>query len=300
VNARRDEVRRLRRARPRNRFARATVLLLGALCVASWFLGGFDLGGLFGGARGRNLERFLSEAAPRTEGDEGWASWAGRVLGDRGHSAALTTLAISIAAMVLAGAIAALLAFPAARTLAHAEPFVADPRRPGLARRLAWRGLALGVRVLLVALRAIPEYAWAFLLLAVLGPTAWPAVLALAIHNAGILGRLSAETVENLERRPLAALRGLGAGRRQLAAFAAYPSAFGRFLLYFLYRWETCVREATVLGMLGILSLGWWIDDARVRTRYDEMLLWILVGALLVVFVDLLSAVARRFVRRAA
>jgi phosphonate transport system permease protein len=139
----------------------------------------------------------------------------------------------------------------------------------------------------------------AFLLLAVLGPTAWAAVLALAIHNLGILGRLNAETVENLPSRVPRALRALGAGRLQIAATALLPASMPRFLLYFFYRWETCVREATVLGMLGIVSLGYWIEDARARHHYDQMMLLVVLGAVLVVVGDAVSAVARRIVRRA-
>jgi hypothetical protein len=67
-------------------------------------------------------------------------------------------------------------------------------------------------------LRAIPEYIWAFLLLAMLGPSAWPAVLALAIHNSGILGKLGADG-RNLDTRTLCALR--EPGRRRADRVAA-------------------------------------------------------------------------------
>jgi ABC-type phosphate/phosphonate transport system permease subunit len=59
------------------------------------------------------------------------------------------------------------------------------------------------------------------------------------------------------------------------------------------------VREATVLGMLGFTSLGYWIADARARDRYDEMLVLILLGAVLVLAGDFVSAVTRALVRRA-
>ena len=59
--------------------------------------------------------------------------------------------------------------------------------------------------------RAVPEYLWAFLLVESLGYTALPAVLALALHNAGILGRLGAETVENMPPAPARALAAAGA-----------------------------------------------------------------------------------------
>ena len=207
---------------------------------------------------------------------------------------------MSVAAVVLAALAALALTFTAARTLASPEPYVPNPRPPSRARRLPWR-LAVGLtRTLLIFVRSIPEYVWAFLFLAVLGPNAWPVVLALAVHNSGILGKLTAEVVENLEAEPLRALRGLGASRLQITAAGIFPLILPRFLLFFFYRWETCVREATVLGMLGIVSLGYWIVDARARNHYDEMFFFVLIGAAIVLVGDLVSAVAREVVRRAA
>jgi phosphonate transport system permease protein len=149
----------------------------------------------------------------------------------------------------------------------------------------------------MVFVRAIPEYIWAFLFLAMLGPLAWAPVLALAVHNAGILGRLGSEVGENTETPPLVALRALGATRIQLVTSVLIPTAFPRFLLFFLYRWETCVREATVLGMLGISSLGFWIQDARARNFYDEMFFLVVLGGVLVLLGDIVSAAVRQWVR---
>ena len=85
----------------------------------------------------------------------------------------------------------------------------------------------------------------------------------------------------------------------QIALAGIAPLSFGRFLLFTFYRWETCVREATVLGMLGMGSLGFWIQDARARNHYDAMFFFILAGAALVLIGDLVSLLSRRFVRRA-
>ena len=242
-----------------------------------------------------------------------WTSWARDLLASRGLPGSLQTLAMSILAIGLAALGGLALAPFAARNLATDDPFalVAGPERtevdpdpavdPGRrARRRAWRVLTAATRAFLICLRAIPEYVWAFLLLAMLGPSAWPAVLALAIHNSGILGKLGAETIENLDGAPLRSLRWLGAGRAQIALLAAAPVALARFLLYFFYRFETCVREATVLGLLGVVSLGYWVQDARARHYYDEMLFFIALGAGIVLAGDLVSAVARSYLRREA
>lgn len=190
-----------------------------------------------------------------------------------------------------------------ATAMAMAFSLLAAPlaARPDLemesSSRLVRRGLATVIRGVAVFLRALPEYVWAFLLLALMGPSAWPAVLALAIHNGGILARLGAETVENLPPSTQRSLRGLGAPRSLELVAAVFPAALPRFLIYVFYRFETCVREATVLGMLGVVSLGYFIVDARARFRYDEMLFYVILGGLLVVAADLLSWGVRSWLR---
>jgi phosphonate transport system permease protein len=259
----------LYRARPRNRFLRISLIALLVLLVLSWTTGNIRLD--LTSRRLANVERFLDDITPAPLHDSGFDlvvlwKWAMGILERGGFEAALSTLSISIVAIVLAMVLAFLLCFPAARNLAHPEPFLPTARRPSPLRVGAWRMLMLMTRTALIFLRAIPEYVWAFLLVAMLGLNAWPAILALAIHNSGILGRLCSETVENTPPGTLAAL---------------------------------CVREATVLGMLGIASLGFAVKDARAAWRYDEMIFLILLGSLIVILGDFLSAIARRQARLA-
>ena len=140
----------------------------------------------------------------------------------------------------------------------------------------------------------------AFLFGALVPDPAWACVLALAIHNGGILGRLYGETIENIDPRPAQAWRGLGAGASTTYALAQVPTALPRLLTYFFYRFETCVRESTVLGMLGFVSLGHWIVLERAAGRYDEVLVLVGLGAVIVLASDLLSWALRTLVRRAA
>ncbi|MEZ6013497.1 MAG: ABC transporter permease subunit [Planctomycetota bacterium] len=312
----------LRRARPRSKFLRGTCAVLALGTAAAWLSGQIEVGRLLERRRLDNLQRFLSQdALPRPLRSAGaddargplarlgdlW-TWTFEVLQDRGFEALLSTLALAVAAAVLAGCIAMLLAPLCARTLATREPYAAsesgrgrDGRPAGRAAATGgWRYVTIGARSLAVALRALPEYLLAFLVGAVLREPAWAAVLALALHNGGILARLYGETLENLPPRPYRALVELGANRRQLAALALLPAALPRFLLYFFYRFETCVREATVLGMLGFVSLGYWIQDARARMQYDTMLLLVGLGVVIVLVGDLCSYVARAAVRRAS
>lgn len=305
VESRDREIRRLYRARPRSLFLRASAAAMLLVVAGAWLYGDFAAAELFSERRLSNLERFLGELRPYPLQGERFdlavaTRWAVDLLRERGLEATVTTLALSVAAIVLAAAGALLLAPLAARTLATPEPFLPGPRPPGRRTRWFWRSVVAATRSVLILLRSIPEYVLAFLFLAILGPTAWPVVLALAVHNAGIMGKLIAEVIENLDQAPLAAWRGQGAGRRQILLFAVLPLTLPRFLLFFFYRWETCVREATVLGMLGVVSLGYWIVDARARNHYDDLFFLILLGAGLVLLGDLVSAVTREFVRRSA
>jgi phosphonate transport system permease protein len=316
MNRQAATIRRLHAGRPRDRFVRASLWLVAALVAAAWLhdvlprplrlpaldaAGEFTLGEFLSPQRRANLARFLGQAVPwplqQGRGADALGGWARELLCDSALPAAAATFWMAVAAIVLAGIAAALLSPLAARNLATHDPLLAGGRPAGPLRRLGWHTLAGGCRIAMILARAVPEYIWAFLFIATLGPGAWPAVLALALHNVGILGRLGSEVVENVEPRAPGSLRGLGASRIQLHLFGILPVVLPRFLVFFFYRWETCIREATVLGMLGVLSLGFLIRDARARDHYDEMLVLIAVGALMVLAVDAFSALLRRRLR---
>jgi phosphonate transport system permease protein len=293
----------LRSQMPRSRFLRVSGWILFALTCIAWFGGTIEVGDLFSSHRSQNLERFITqEITPwpwrHPETNQSFSAWLLPIWQERAADATATTLWIAILAASLAGAIGLLAAPLSARNLMRKDPLrSAFPESKRI--QLSWLGaICQSVRILQALLRAIPEYIWAFLLLALLGTGAWPAVLALAIHNAGILGRLGGDTVENLSRPTWRGTLQLGANRRQFAISTAFAEGLPRYLLYLFYRWETCIREATVLGMLGIATLGYWIDDARVRQRYDEMIVLILCGGALVLAGDFLSYLARRWIRQ--
>ena len=277
LDARLDE---LRKARPRPVLLMTSVAGFAGLLALAASQGLFSFGAAFASDRQARLARFLEGLVPpELRASEREPGALGRWLVEHATWDALrtvgTTAAIAATAIGLAVAGAGLLAPLAARTLAERDPHLEAGTAP-------LRGFAAGsVRWAFVLLRALPEFVLAFLAVAIFGRGAWPAVLALAVHNAGILGRLQAESIENLPRGPGRALRLGGASRAQLA-LVAQPRTRTRFASFAFYRFETCVREATVLGLLGIASLGYRIELERTRRYYDGMLWWIALGALLV------------------
>ena len=264
----------LRRTRPRDWFLRISAIGFAALLLGAWLL--VDIGWPDPERASRNLARFGSEIWPPFSLD-----WLARVVR---LDVIANTVAIAIVGTGLATVGGALAVAVASRTVAAPDPWVSEAPRSG-----SWALLRGVARLGLLFLRSIPEYVWAFLLVALLGLSAWPAVLALAIHNTGILGRLFTETVDDVEPAAPRVLRGLGGGRLAVFATGVVPQVQGRWLLYVFVRWESCVREATVVGLVGVVSLGWAIREARARTHYDEMVGLVAVGALLILASDALS-----------
>jgi phosphonate transport system permease protein len=146
------------------------------------------------------------------------------------------TLAMSALGTLLAALCGLLLALPAART--HSA---------------RWR---VPTRMLLNALRAIPELVWASLLLIAAGLGPMAGTLALALHTTGVLGRLFAEAIENAPPGPGFALRAQGARPAQVFLYATLPQAAPQLLSYTLYRWENNIRAAAILGVVGAGGLG--------------------------------------------
>jgi len=287
----------LRSRRRRPLLAWISFGILACASLGAWVYLLADAADWFGPRRLANLSRFLGEARPwPVQQGKAWGSlggWAKELWLEQGARGLWTTLLIAVASAALAGVLAFVSVPLTSRLLAVPEPF-SDRRGSGFGARLFWGILRVGTRLVFMLARSLPEMILTFILIAIFGFGPWAAVLALALHYAGVLGRLSSELVEHADHEAPAALRMQGAGRKQIYLFAIFPEILNRFLVFFFYRWETCVREATVLGLLGIVSLGHFIEEARVRFRYDEMLFLILLGALLVIAGDFVSSWLRR------
>lgn len=293
-------IKRLHRERPRSPFVRGSVLLFCLGAAITWGSGVLAPGDIFSERRQENLMRFLSrEALPAPlrngEGLGGLWNWISTLWVTHAAAATGATLQLALVSAVLAGLASLLVAPLVARTLARPDPYGA----PG-PQGWRWRLLNGAARLGCVLARALPEFVLAYLLIALVPSASWAAVLALAIHNGGILGRLFGETFENSPRTPSEALATLGAKRAHLVLAAGLPLALPRLFAYFFYRLETCVRDATVLGLLGVASLGHVIVEARARGAYDELLFFVGCGAAIVLLADRVSHMFRKRIREAS
>jgi len=219
------------------------------------------------------LWQFLHDIVPapiRLGGD--WGPWLSKVFLDQALPGAVATLVLSQLALALAAFLAAL-AFPA------------------IVPRVAGRWGARAGHLLLVLFRSTPEYMLAFIFLQLFGPSMLPAILALGLHNGAIIGHLLGRQARELRLRPDAP-RGL-----TLWGWDLMPRLSGNYWALCLYRWEIIIRESAIMGILGIATLGFYIQTNVAELRLDRVVALLAVSVVVTMAVDALSRALRRAMR---
>lgn len=165
------------------------------------------------------------------------------------------------------------------------------------ARRRVGRVVFTATRSAHVVARAVPELIWALLIVVVLSPSLVAGAVALAIHETGVLGRLSSDAVDNLDRAPLRALRSAGAGTVQVYAYGVLPQVLPQLVTFSLYRWEVVLRATVVVAFVTGAGLGEQLNSYRVRLQWDDLGLVLLVYVLLMFGAEAVAAGLRRLAR---
>lgn len=297
INPDPNNIRALRRHTPRWPFLRFTWAILATAAVAAWFIGE-PLDQYHSHIpRSVRTEKFLEKLVPApVKESHQWADavpWAEELWTTNGSEALLSTIVIASAALLLAALVGYMFVPWASRNIATANPYSLPSGKVSKLRRRLWSLLGWFMRTAFLISRSIPEYILAFLLIGILGPHAWPLVIALAIHNFGILGRLWSEINENQDTTVAKQQVLSGATRTNSYVFGLLPASFNRQILFIFYRWETCVRESIILGLLSVTSLGFYISLESSFLRYDSMLFYILLGVLVIFISDIFSVVLR-------
>jgi len=154
------------------------------------------------------------------------------------------------------------------------------------------------VRIVMNVLRSVPELVWASVLLIAAGLGPFAGTLALAVHTAGVLGRLFADALENTAPLPEQSLRANGAAALPAFLYATLPQALPQMLSYTLYRWENNIRAAAVLGVVGAGGLGQMLKYHLSLFQMPAAATVIIAMLLLVALVDGVSHALRRALTR--
>jgi phosphonate transport system permease protein len=173
---------------------------------------------------------------------------------------------------------------------------------------LSTRGLArwprlIGVfRRIMDVMRAFPEIVIALVLIFVLGGGPVPAMIAIAIHTAGALGKLFSEVAENADLKPVEGLQSTGATWLQRMWLGVMPQVAPNYFSYALMRFEINIRASAILGFVGAGGIGYELRNSMTfgTGRFDEAAaIFVLLFVTIVVVDQLSDRIRQRLVRGA-
>ncbi|WP_233193123.1 ABC transporter permease [Cryobacterium sp. Y29] len=154
-----------------------------------------------------------------------------------------------------------------------------------------------GFRLVLVTIRGIPEIILAIVLIVVTGLGTQAGTIALAIGGIGLLGKLLADSLEEVRPGPEQALRAAGATRLQVYAGATAPQGMKALIGHSFYMLDTNIRAATILGLVGGGGVGYYLLNAGQGSRYDLVTTIVLMILVTVIMVEGLAVWMRRVFR---
>ena len=158
------------------------------------------------------------------------------------------------------------------------------------ARNAAPPWLFYWARSLLNAFRAVDTLVYALFFVAAVGLGPFPGVLAVMVYTATVLAKLYSEAIEAIEPGPVVAVRATGATTLQVLRWGVMPQLGPQFLSFTLYRFETNIRAAAVLGFVGAGGIGFYIQTYLRLLNYPAAATVLLVLIALVMIVDFASS----------
>ena len=145
-------------------------------------------------------------------------------------------------------------------------------------------------RFIIALSRVVPDLVWALLFVTAVGLGPFPGALAVSVHSIGMLGRLFAEVIEDMDMGPVEALTLTGAGRAAVFTQAVIPSVMPSLLGISLYRLDENIRSSLVLGFVGAGGIGFQLLTAMNLFQYKTVLMLLIVTFVIVVLAERLSA----------
>jgi phosphonate transport system permease protein len=149
-------------------------------------------------------------------------------------------------------------------------------------------------RFLLNILRGIDAFIFALIFVAAVGLGPFAGVLGLALHSAGSIAKLWAETIETTEQGPIDAVTMSGGGQLKIIRHALLPDVLPGLSSTILYMWEFSVRASTILGVVGAGGIGQELKNSVDLLQFDRVLTILIIVLAMVSAIDAISAWLRR------
>jgi len=150
------------------------------------------------------------------------------------------------------------------------------------------------IRRMMDATRAINEMVFAMLFIVAVGLGPFAGVMALFVHTTGVLAKLFSEAVESIDSQPVEGIRATGANALEEIVFGIIPQVLPLWISYSLYRFESNVRSATVVGMVGAGGIGVILWDIMRAFQYAETCAVMIIIVVTVTLIDVISARIRK------
>ena len=192
----------------------------------------------------------------------------------------IETIFLGVMATAFSMVIALPLSFLAARNIMTGNPITA--------------AIYAIVRVLFTILRSIDVLIVVIVLIGIFGPGSAAGVFGLAFHNIGVMGKLYSEAIESIDAGPLEAITATGASRLQVIWAAVLPQITNPFISFTIYRLDTNVRLAPILGLVGGGGIGLDLFQAIQISQYGAAGLIIFMIVVTVATMDFVSAQIRK------
>jgi phosphonate transport system permease protein len=161
------------------------------------------------------------------------------------------------------------------------------------ARNVAAPAVFYPARTVLNLFRSVDTLVYALIFVAAVGLGPFPGVLAVVAYTTTSLAKLYSEAIEGIEPGPVDAITATGATRLQILRFGVLPQVLPLFLSYVLYRLETNIRAATVLGFVGAGGIGFYLQTYLRMIDYPAASTALLVTIAMVMVVDAVSSKVR-------
>jgi phosphonate ABC transporter permease subunit PhnE len=192
----------------------------------------------------------------------------------------IETIFLGIMATAFSMVIALPLSFLAARNIMTGNPITA--------------AIYAIVRLVFTILRSIDVLIVVIVLIGIFGPGSAAGVFGLAFHNIGVMGKLYSEAIEGIDAGPLEAITATGASRLQVIWAAVLPQITNPFISFTIYRLDTNVRLAPILGLVGGGGIGLDLFQAIQISQYGAAGLIIFMIVVTVATMDFVSAQVRK------
>lgn len=192
----------------------------------------------------------------------------------------------------LALIISVLIAFPLSFFASRNTLSIIIPGTKGISLILK-NSIYSSVRLFANLSRSINEIIWALLFVSAVGLGPMPGILALGIHTSGVLIKLFSEGIEAIQQEPVDALSATGAGFVKVIRYAVIPQITPYFVSMTLYRLESDVRSATILGFTGAGGIGVFLFDKLKSYENRDVTTILIIIVITVAIIDRISAAVR-------